>query len=99
MGARYFAGDVADAYLVRADIQRWLSIVVWRGRHVVEPTELSDEEAAANGREVLIVGRALEQTFSAVKRNYNLLGNWDRWPGGPVGERAPPSDSTPSRSR
>ena len=76
MGVRYFAGDVADAYLVRADIQRGLSIVVWRGRHVVEPTELSDEEAAAYGREVLAVGRALETTFSAVKMNYNLLGNW-----------------------
>ena len=75
MGIRFFAGDVADAYLVRADIQRGLSIVVWRGRHVVEPTELSDEEAAAYGREVLAVGRALEGTFSAVKLNYNVLGN------------------------
>ena len=32
IGVRYFAGDAADAYLVRADIQRGLSIVVWRGR-------------------------------------------------------------------
>jgi diadenosine tetraphosphate (Ap4A) HIT family hydrolase len=72
---RYFEGDVADAYLVRADIQRGLSIVVWRGRHVVEPTDLSHEEAAMYGREVLIVGRALETTFSAVKMNYNVLGN------------------------
>ena len=74
-GVRYFAGEVADAYLVRADIQRGLSIVVWRGRHVVEPTELSDVEAAMYGREVLLVGRALETTFSAVKLNYNVLGN------------------------
>src|SRR6185437_16971840 len=54
---------------------RGLSIVVWRGRHVVEPTELSDEEAAMYGREVILVGRALETTFSAVKLNYNVLGN------------------------
>lgn len=74
-GLRYFAGEVADAYLVRADTQRGLSIVVWRGRHVVEPTELSDVEAAMYGREVLLVGRALETTFSAVKLNYNVLGN------------------------
>lgn len=74
-GVRYFKGDVADAYLVRADIQRGLSIVVWRGRHVVEPTELSNDEAAMYGREVLIVGRALEETFSPVKLNYNVLGN------------------------
>jgi diadenosine tetraphosphate (Ap4A) HIT family hydrolase len=53
-----------------------LSVVVWRGRHVVEPTELSDEEAAVYGREVLTVGRALETAFSAVKLNYNVLGNW-----------------------
>src|SRR3954451_13991971 len=37
---RFFAGEVADAYLVRADIQRGLSIVVWRGRHVVERPRL-----------------------------------------------------------
>jgi diadenosine tetraphosphate (Ap4A) HIT family hydrolase len=75
-GVRFFAGEVCDAYLVRADIQRGLSIVVWRGRHVAEPTELSDEEASAYGREVLAVGRAVKTTFSAVKMNYNLLGNW-----------------------
>lgn len=74
-GVRYFEGDVVDAYLVRADIQRGLSIVVWRGRHVVEPTELSNDEAAMYGREVLIVGRALEDAFSPVKLNYNVLGN------------------------
>src|SRR3954465_13953285 len=75
MGVRYFAGDVADAYLVRADIQRGLSIVVWRGRHVVEPTELSDAEAAAYGREVLRGGRALGTVLEPVKLNYDVLGN------------------------
>jgi diadenosine tetraphosphate (Ap4A) HIT family hydrolase len=72
---RFFAGEVSDAYLVRADIQRGLTVVVWRGRHVVEPTELTDEEAAAYGREVLCVGRALETVLQPVKLNYNLLGN------------------------
>ena len=74
-GVRYFAGEVSDAYLVRADIQRGLSVVVWRGRHVVEPTELSDAEAAAYGREVLHVARALFSVFGAVKLNYDVLGN------------------------
>jgi diadenosine tetraphosphate (Ap4A) HIT family hydrolase len=74
-GLRFFAGAVADAYLVRADIQRGLSVVVWRGRHVVEPTELSDAEAAAYGREVLAVGRALLEAFGPIKLNYDLLGN------------------------
>ena len=72
---RFFAGEVCDAYLVRADIQRGLSIVVWRGRHVVEPTELSDAEAATYGREVLRVGRALEAVLQPVKLNYDVLGN------------------------
>jgi hypothetical protein len=53
-GVRFFAGEVSDAYLVRADIQRGLSMVVWRGRHVAEPTELTDREAGAYGREVLL---------------------------------------------
>jgi diadenosine tetraphosphate (Ap4A) HIT family hydrolase len=75
-GVRYFAGAVTDAYLVRADIQRGLSIVVWRGRHVVEPTQLTDAEAAAYGREVLQVGRAIEAVLRPVKMNYDVLGNW-----------------------
>jgi diadenosine tetraphosphate (Ap4A) HIT family hydrolase len=74
-GERYFAGELCDAYLVRADIQRGLTIAVFRGRHVVEPTELTDDEAARYGREVLRVGRALEAAFSPVKLNYNVLGN------------------------
>lgn len=74
-GVRFFAGEVSDAYLVRADIQRGLTVVVWRGRHVAEPTELTDGEAAAYGREVLRVGRALEAVLQPVKLNYDLLGN------------------------
>jgi diadenosine tetraphosphate (Ap4A) HIT family hydrolase len=73
---RYFEGELADAYLVRADIQRGLSIVVWRGRHVVEPTELDDQEAAMYGREVIAVAHALQTVFAPVKMNYNVLGNW-----------------------
>jgi diadenosine tetraphosphate (Ap4A) HIT family hydrolase len=74
-GARVFAGAVADAYLRRADIQRGYTVVVWRGRHAAEPTELEPEEAAAYWQELLRVGRALEEHFQPVKLNYNLLGN------------------------
>ena len=42
---------------------------------MAEPTQLTDEEAAAYGREVLLVGRALEQVLQPVKLNYDLLGN------------------------
>jgi diadenosine tetraphosphate (Ap4A) HIT family hydrolase len=74
-GVRFFEGAVADAYLRRSDIQRGLSIVVWRGRHVAEPTELTESEADAYWRELLTVGRAVEGAFEPVKVNYNLLGN------------------------
>jgi len=74
-GVRFFAGEVLDAYLRRTDIQRGLSIAIWRGRHVVEPTQLTDEEASSYWRELLTVGRAIEETMRPVKMNYNLLGN------------------------
>jgi diadenosine tetraphosphate (Ap4A) HIT family hydrolase len=74
-GARFFAGRVSDAYLQKAGVQRGYSIIIWRGRHVVEPTELSAEEAGAYWNELLRVGSALEKHFEPVKMNYELLGN------------------------
>lgn len=74
-GARIYAGACSDAYLQRADVQRGYTVVIWRGRHVAEPTELSDEEAAAYWLEVLRVGRALERHLEPVKLNYDVLGN------------------------
>jgi diadenosine tetraphosphate (Ap4A) HIT family hydrolase len=74
-GARFFAGLVSDAYLQKRGIQRGYSLVLWRGRHVAEPTELSDEEASEYWLELLRVGRALEAHFEPVKLNYDLLGN------------------------
>lgn len=74
-GARVFAGNASDAYLQRANIQRGYTISIWRGRHVVEPTELTNEEAVRYWLEVLHVARALEQHFHPLKTNYELLGN------------------------
>jgi diadenosine tetraphosphate (Ap4A) HIT family hydrolase len=74
-GPRFYAGEVADAYLRRTNIQRGLTIVMWRGRHVSEPTELTAEEAARYWHELLTVGRALEEVLHPIKLNYNLLGN------------------------
>jgi diadenosine tetraphosphate (Ap4A) HIT family hydrolase len=74
-GARIYAGEVSDAYLQRDDVQRGYTVVVWRGRHVAEPTELTDAEASAYWLEVLRVGKALEVVFEPVKLNYDLLGN------------------------
>jgi diadenosine tetraphosphate (Ap4A) HIT family hydrolase len=75
VGARIFAGEVSDAYLRRADIQRGYTISTWRGQHVAEPTELDAADAAAYWLEVLRVARALETHLRPVKMNYNLLGN------------------------
>jgi diadenosine tetraphosphate (Ap4A) HIT family hydrolase len=74
-GMRILAGEVSDAYLQKAGIQRGYTISIWRGRHVAEPTELSNEEASAYWHEVLRVGRALEAHLQPVKLNYDLLGN------------------------
>jgi diadenosine tetraphosphate (Ap4A) HIT family hydrolase len=74
-GDRIFAGEASDAYLQRADVQRGYTVVIWRGRHVAEPTELTDDEAARYWREVLLVGRALEAHLAPVKLNYEFLGN------------------------
>ena len=74
-GARFFAGEVSDAYLQKAGVQRGYSIVIWRGRHIAESTELEADEADASSRELLRVGHALEGHFEPVKLNYELLGN------------------------
>lgn len=74
-GVRVFAGEVADAYLRRSAIQRGLTVVVWRGRHVSEPTELTTAEAAAYWRELLLVARGIEAVMKPIKLNYSILGN------------------------
>ena len=58
-GIRILAGRYTDAYLQRADVQRGYTLVIWRGRHVNEPTELDADEAAGYWAEVLAVARAL----------------------------------------
>jgi diadenosine tetraphosphate (Ap4A) HIT family hydrolase len=73
-GARFFTGEVADAYLQKANIQRGYSVVIWRGRHVAEPTELSADEASQYWLEVLEAGRRIER-LEPVKLNYDVLGN------------------------
>jgi diadenosine tetraphosphate (Ap4A) HIT family hydrolase len=74
-GVRFLEGAVADAYLQRAEIQRGYTIVIWRGRHVAEPTELTEDDSARYWLDVLRAARALEAVFEPVKLNYNTLGN------------------------
>ena len=74
-GIRVLRRPNADSYLQRARIQRGYTIVIWRGRHITEPTELSDEEAASYWRDVLDTARALIAHYRPLKMNYETLGN------------------------
>lgn len=75
-GVRVFAGMCSDAYLQRADVgQPGYTIVIWRGRHVADPTELTTDEAAAYFDEVLRVARAIETHYRPIKMNLEMLGN------------------------
>jgi diadenosine tetraphosphate (Ap4A) HIT family hydrolase len=74
-GLRIHAGHYTDAYLQRADVQRGYTVVIWRGRHVNEPTELDTAEAAGYWAEVLKVARALISVYRPLKMNYETLGN------------------------
>jgi diadenosine tetraphosphate (Ap4A) HIT family hydrolase len=74
-GVRIRAGQYTDAYLQRADVQPGYTLVIWRGRHVTEPTELNEAEAAGYVAEVLAVARALITVFRPLKMNYETLGN------------------------
>jgi len=74
-GVRIMAGRYSDAYLQRADVQRGYTVVIWRGRHVNEPTELDESEAAGYWAEVLAVASALIKVYQPFKMNYETLGN------------------------
>jgi len=74
-GIRIHAGRYSDAYLQRASRQLGYTVVMWRGRHVAEPTELSETEASGYWLEVLRVAAALQGQYQPVKMNYQTLGN------------------------
>jgi diadenosine tetraphosphate (Ap4A) HIT family hydrolase len=74
-GARIFLGRYVDAYLQSADIQPGYTLSIWKGRHIVEPTELTDEEAAGYWHETLQVARVLIAIYRPLKLNYETLGN------------------------
>ena len=74
-GIRIYRSSKVDAVLQSASIQRGYTLVIWRGRHVIEPFELSDEEAAEYWLEVVKVGKALATFYKPLKMNYETLGN------------------------
>ena len=72
---RFYSSATADGYLHLHCVQRGYVVVIWRGRHVVEPTDLSDQEAAAFWFDMVRVSRAMHQVYRPLKMNYQLLGN------------------------
>ena len=73
-GIRIYSSDLVDAVLQRAQIQRGYTLVIWRGRHVVEPYELEDGEASSYWLDVLKVSKALAIHYLPLKMNYQTLG-------------------------
>ncbi|MEU4625586.1 HIT domain-containing protein [Actinoplanes sp. NPDC023801] len=74
-GLRVWSGRVTDAYFARRSFVRGYAIVVWRGRHVSEPIDLSPVESDLYHREVLTVARAIRDCFRPSRLNYLTLGN------------------------
>jgi diadenosine tetraphosphate (Ap4A) HIT family hydrolase len=74
-GLRIQAGRYSDAYLQRTSWQPGYTIVIWRGRHVAEPTELDDAEASGYWLEVVRAASALQRHYRPVKMNYQTFGN------------------------
>ena len=72
---RFFSSRWSDAYLHLRGVQRGYAAVIWRGRHVVEPTALTREEAMEFWFDLLQVGRAMQIVYRPLKMNYQLLGN------------------------
>ena len=74
-GRRFMAGRSSDAYLGRYPVRRGYAYVVWRGRHVAEPTELSAQEASEFWGEVAAAAAVVEAHYQPVKMNWLVLGN------------------------
>ena len=75
-GIRVYRSDTADAYLQKADVgQRGYCLVIWRGRHVADVTQLSDSETGRYWEDVMRVARAVELHYTPAKLNLMMLGN------------------------
>jgi diadenosine tetraphosphate (Ap4A) HIT family hydrolase len=74
-GVRIFEGRWSDAYLGRFPVRPGYAFVIWKGRHVAEPTELTDDEAEGFWGEVARVARAVAALNRPAKMNWLSLGN------------------------
>ena len=65
----------ADGYIGRHPVRPGYTFVIWTGRHVTEPSELSPEETAGFWSEVARVAEAVEAQYQPAKMNWLHLGN------------------------
>jgi diadenosine tetraphosphate (Ap4A) HIT family hydrolase len=74
-GLRVFDGRWADGYIGRYPVRPGYAFVVFKGRHVAEPGELSAEETAGFWTDVARVAQAVEDQYQPAKMNWLHLGN------------------------
>jgi diadenosine tetraphosphate (Ap4A) HIT family hydrolase len=74
-GVRLYEGRWTDGYLGRSAVRPGYAYVIWKGRHVSEPTELTAEESAGFWGEVTVVARAIAARYQPAKMNWLSLGN------------------------
>jgi diadenosine tetraphosphate (Ap4A) HIT family hydrolase len=68
-GLRVYQGRWADGYLGRIPVRPGYAYVIWKGRHVAEPTELSAAEAAGFWADVARVAGAVDAQYRPAKMN------------------------------
>jgi diadenosine tetraphosphate (Ap4A) HIT family hydrolase len=74
-GVRVLDGRWCDAYLGRWPVRRGYAYIVWKGRHVAEPTELDPDEVCGFWQEIGRVAAAIERRYRPMKMNWLSLGN------------------------
>ena len=72
-----FVGEIADGYLQKSGPTAGYSVVIFRGRHVGAPHEMTGDEHAAFWSEVGVVAAAIESVYRPVHLNFQILGNQD----------------------
>jgi diadenosine tetraphosphate (Ap4A) HIT family hydrolase len=74
-GQRVFSGRHTDAYLNRHRAASGYTLVFWRGRHVADLTDLTEQEMCGYASELQLIARAIEAVYQPAKLNYLTLGN------------------------
>jgi diadenosine tetraphosphate (Ap4A) HIT family hydrolase len=72
---RFFAGPWADAYLQRRPPQPGTVVIVFRGRHVADPCDFTDEELAGYWADVRTIAKAIDGVYGPGQLNYMTFGN------------------------